>query len=68
MDVGGGMTFCFLRVVWGCAVFFAFVFGVCGGCCCGPEAFFLGDVGVDVGRRRVFNGFGFVGADLNRFP
>jgi hypothetical protein len=54
MDVDGGMIFCLLRGVWGCAVFFAFVFGVCGGCCCGPEAFFLGDVGVDAGGGRRF--------------
>jgi hypothetical protein len=42
VDIARGAAFCFLRSVWGCMVFFAFAFGVCGECCCGPERFFLG--------------------------
>ncbi len=42
MDIARGAAFCLLRSVWGCMVFFAFAFGVCGECCYGPERFFLG--------------------------
>ncbi len=54
IDVCGGVTFCFLRSVWGCAVFFAFAFGVCGECYCDPGRIFLRDIIVGIGGARSF--------------
>ncbi len=69
IDVARGVAFCFLRGVWGCIVFFAFAFGVCGGCCCDLGRFFLKGVGMGVGGGAGFCAdFGFFGAGFRECP